>query len=105
MNDWVLLVLWLYYLPLVVCALGFAVRTGRDYQRDVAARAAAERTHRLYAPELTIGTLLGRAVLTFVPVLNVLTAVFAFALGRRALIRALDWIWTLTDVPLVPRKR
>lgn len=87
----------LYWLPLAVCLIGYVVRTWRNYQKDIESRASDS----IYHPTDTIGTLIGRGVLTILPVGNLLAATFDVA--PMLLGRFFSWIGRVFDQPLVPR--
>lgn len=87
----------LYWLPLAVCLIGYVVRTWRNYQKDIKARAADS----IYTPTDTIGTLIGRALVSVVPVANLWASVFD--LGPKIFGRFFKWIGNVFDQPLVPR--
>lgn len=89
----------LYWLPLAVCLIGYVVRTWRNYQKDITARA----TDSIYIPTDTIGTLIGRGLVTILPVTNLLAA--CFDLAPKMLGRFFEWIGRVFDQPLVPRRK
>lgn len=104
--------IYLYWLPLLVCALGFTIRTWVNFQQDHQSRSVYE-THRAekrhtnvyvetYRPTDTIGTLIARAIVTFVPIANLWVALFD--LTPMMLSRYLGAIGKLFDIPLVPRR-
>lgn len=86
--------LMLYWLPVVVCAQGYLMRTVKRYRECVAARAAGKHFH-----SDTIGTLLGRLIATFCPVLNLLAAICD--LGPKLLAGFFQRIGKMFDQPLV----
>jgi hypothetical protein len=104
MTDWVL-GLWankwiafgLYWLPLAFCAFGYVVRTARNFAKD---RAERMRAGAYYHPTDTIGTLIGRGVVTIVPIANFCAAVFDLA--PEVFGRFFKWIGRVFDQPLVP---
>lgn len=109
----------LYWLPLVVCVFGYTLRTWLNYQSDLLERELAEKSRReavgtpaekqppwvssirIYAPTDTIGTLIGRALVSVVPVANLWASVFD--LGPKIFGRFFKWIGNVFDQPLVPR--
>lgn len=104
MIDWVL-GLWankwiafgLYWLPLAFCSFGYVTRTARNFAKDRAARVKPGST---YYPTDTIGTLIGRALVSIVPLANVCAA--AFDLAPEVFGRFFDWIGRVFNQPLVP---
>lgn len=106
---------WSYWLPVALCLIGYILITVEDYQKDVKNRdedekAALENTDPNgkrayrpgYTPKLTAGIIIGRFVVSFIPVINVLLTVFKF-FPRLAgdIIKAFGkWL----DIPLVPKR-
>lgn len=84
----------LYWLPVLVCAMGYLVRTVKRYRECVAARAAGKH---FYSD--TVGTLIGRVTATFCPVLNLLAA--TCDLGPKLLSGFFQRIGKMFDQPLV----
>lgn len=67
----------LYWLPLCLCAVAYIWRTWSNYQADVRGRATAEQSERgYYTPTDTYGSLIGRALATVTPGMNLIAAVF-----------------------------
>lgn len=104
MIDWVL-GLWankwiafgLYWVPLAFCAVGYILRTGRNFKKD---RAARVKPGGIYYPTDTLGTLIGRGLVTVIPVANFGAAVFDLA--PEVFGRFFDWIGRVFNQPLVP---
>jgi len=93
----------LYLVPLVFCLVFYTVRTVKNYRNDVAERAGHLRQDDSwgYIPTDTIGTLIGRALVSILPVANIWAALFDLAPGVFGnLFKALG---RLFDQPLVPR--
>lgn len=77
-NSWIALLL--YWLPLALCAYGYTVRSALKVRKDCAVREkAATQEHGLYLPSITLGTLVGYAATTVVPVANLFAAIFDVA--------------------------
>ena len=94
----------LYWLPLVLCVYGYMLTIVQRVRKDRAASAehqsGAPCSH--YHPSITVGSLLGYAVLTVCPALNLLAALFDVApTVFRGLIR---WCGQILDAPLVPKR-
>lgn len=87
----------LYWLPLAFCAVGYTVRTYRNCAADMDRRS---KLRGYYNPTDTLGTLIGRAVITLLPVGNLLAAVFD--LGFEAWTLVFKCLEKLFSVPLVP---
>lgn len=107
MIDWIMqfeftgwMGLALYWLPASLCAYGYTVRTWLNYQKDVAKRDEVEPSY--YVPTDTIGTLLGRALVTICPVANLWSATFDVA--PRLFSSFFKWLGRVFDTPLVPRR-
>jgi hypothetical protein len=102
--DWVLN-LWanrwiafgLYWLPLAFCAFGYILRTGRNFRKD---RAKRVEVGEFYHPTDTIGTLIGRGLLTIIPLANVCAAVFDLA--PEVFGKFFSWLERVFSQPLVP---
>jgi hypothetical protein len=87
-----------YWIPLFFCAYGYTVRTWINYQKDVLDRSI----DKYYYPTDTIGDLIGRGLITIMPVGNLLAAIFDVAPRLfESFFRALKKIFTQ---PLVPKK-
>jgi hypothetical protein len=87
----------LYWLPMAFCAFGYLVRTARNFAKD---RRARVQVGGYYHPTDTVGSLLGRAVMTILPIGNLFAAIFDVApdlLGR-----FFKWLHRVFDQPLVP---
>jgi uncharacterized membrane protein HdeD (DUF308 family) len=80
----------LYWLPLVLCAIGYVFRTIIKYQECCELRAEGKT---FYSD--TIGVLIGRFILTVVPVLNLFALVFSVMGGYFKVLAH------ILDVPLV----
>jgi len=103
-QDWFLhqeingtLAILLYWLPLVLCTYGYAVRTGYDIAKD-----KRECHKQYYTPELRIGTLIGRGIAAIVPVVNLLCAIFDVA--PEVFSRFFTWIGEVFNQPIVSKK-
>lgn len=101
----------LYWLPLSLCAYGFTLRTWANYQKDVAAReeytAALDTMEnvrvRIYYPTDTIGSLIGRTLVTVLPIANLWAATFDVA--PRLFGSFFRWIGQVFNTPLVPKRK
>ena len=99
----------LYWVPLSFCAYGYTIRTWVNYQKDVATRdaeimqLAKPPVHTVfYRPTDTVGTLIGRALITIIPVANLWAAVFDIA--PKVFGSLFKWIGRVFDQPLVPKR-
>lgn len=100
-NSWIALLL--YWLPLVMCAYGYAVEFVQLYRDEIRARAKAEADEKAYySPTLTLGWIVGHVVITIVPIVNLLAAVFDAA--PKAFGDFFTWLGKALDIPLVPKR-
>lgn len=101
----------LYWVPVSVCVYGYTVRTWLNYQKDVGQREKVQtqqpdkdgRVPKFYSPTDTIGTLIGRALVTALPVANIWAA--AFDVAPKLFSTLFKWIGRVFDQPLVPRHK
>lgn len=89
--------IFLYWLPLALCAVGYISRTYHNYQRDKTERI---RPGAYYTPSDTIGTLIGRGLISIIPVANVCAATFDVA--PELFGRFFDKLEIIFSAPLVP---
>ena len=71
----------LYWLPVLVCFIGYSFRTHKEIKEDIEKRDGVEAAKRIgqsgyYYPTVTIGTFIGRGIATLLPVVNLWAAVF-----------------------------
>lgn len=104
MIDWILtfsfnstLGLLLYWLPLGFCGYGYLMRTHRNYRKDKAKR---EEAGGYYTPTDKLGTLIGRGLVSVIPVANLCAAVFD--LGPEVFSRVIERLENVFNIPLVP---
>lgn len=88
----------LYWLPMASCLVFYTARTARGYMRDKARRAGADGAY--YVPSETVGGILGRALVSIVPVANLWAAFFDLA--PNVFERLFEWIGATFNQPLVP---
>jgi hypothetical protein len=92
--------LMLYWLPLSFCAVFYTVRTARNYVND---RRRREDNERNYYPTDTLGSLIGRGIVSVFPIVNIWAALFDLApvvFGK-----AFKWIGKIFNQPLVPERK
>ena len=105
--------LFLYKLPLSLCVVGYTIRTFDNFHRDLEARErylnylkAKENNepfvnvNSYYRPTDTIGTLIGRALVSLIPVANLWAGIFDVA--PRMFSRVIKLVEKVFDTPLVP---
>jgi len=90
---------WTYWIPLVLCAVGYTIRTIKQIQH-IKAYELGENVR--YVQDLTVGTVLWRVVLTVTPIVNVLA--LSFSLGFDMLGWMWKWIENILDIKLVSKK-
>lgn len=107
MIDWIiglkyngLLGVLLYIVPASLCAYGYLIRIWVDYQKDVQYRREYPKT---YTPNLTIGSLIGYALITVLPVANLWAALFDIA--PDVFRTAFKYIRRVFNQPLVPPRK
>jgi hypothetical protein len=101
-NGWIALLL--YWLPLALCAYGFTVRSVLKFRNDRGRRDEQEsEEHGFYMPTLTLGTLIGYAVTTVVPIANLFAAIFDVA--PKVFADFWEWCDRALNIPLVPKRK
>jgi len=85
---------WLYWVPVAACLFGFILDFFKDYQRDVVASTAS-----YYTAHLTWGSILGRTLVSFIPVINIGLFVFwhFWRIAKNFIELFNDWL----NIPLV----
>ena len=106
MKDWILhywanvwIAIGLYWLPLGICCVGYIIRTWRNVRKDLKSRDAGG----AYYPTDTVGTLIGRGIVSVIPIANLCAA--AFDLAPEMLGRFIERLGKIFDQPLVPKRR
>lgn len=84
----------LYWMPAVLCAYGYTARTSQRYRQCCEKRDKGE-----YFKSDTVGTLIGRFIMTLTPVMNLFAAIFD--LGPRVFGSFFEMIGRAFDRPLV----
>jgi len=92
-----------YWLPLVLCAIGYSVRTIKQIQGIKAYRERSGKLtdHVPYVHDLTVGTVLWRVLLTVTPVINILA--LSFSLLTDMVGQVLSWVGSVLDFKLVSK--
>lgn len=97
-------VFYFYWVPVMVSALGYLLLSIKHYHADLAQFKLyqADPLRVRYTPTLTVGTLVGRAIVCFIPIINGLVALWKFTpiLARDIIDVCGQWL----DIPLVPKK-
>jgi hypothetical protein len=102
-----------YWLPVVLCIFGYLRQNQEEYKTDVANRTEYEKTlsspnfdpngswRPSYTPTLTVGTVVGRIVVSLVPLVNIFKGIyFLFHIGSDIVGFFNDWL----NIPLVPKR-
>ncbi len=113
LTNW--LGLLLYWLPAALCLYGYTIRIWYRYQNDYAKRSAAEKVKELraagskdvyssgtYIPSLTVGSILGYALLTIIPIANLFAAIFDVA--PKVFSSLIKYLEKVFNQPLVPAR-
>lgn len=82
--------IWTYWIPLVLCAIGYSYRTYVQIQ-DIKRYSKDKHAH--YVPDLTVGTIVWRMFLTVTPIVNILS--FSFSILEdmvRKLCNGIEWV-------------
>jgi len=91
----------LYWAPLLLCAVGYTHRTWVNYQKDVNTRGVVLLAGRgYYCPTDRIGDILGRALVSSLPIANLWAACFDVA--PRMFSKFFCWLSKVFNQPLVP---
>lgn len=88
-----LMAIFLYWIPLVVCGSVYLFECVGEYRDDV-----KRSEKKFYSPNLTIGVIAWRFLLTVVPCVNLIAMVFD------CMSSVFKWLGKFLDVPLVPKK-
>lgn len=94
-----LLALYLYWIPLALCLIGYSVRSINNYRNELARRDECIRTGYGYFPTLTLGTLVGRVFCSVIPGLNLVSLVFS--VGGPMLSEICRFFSDILNIPLV----
>lgn len=89
--------IFLYWIPAILCLIGFTLRSIVEYRQDV-----GESVHSYYRPQLTVGLLVLRVVASVLPGWNLL--VLLFNVGYDMLAGVLRFFGELLNIPLVPKR-
>jgi hypothetical protein len=89
----------LYWVPLTFCVVGYTWRTWTNFRKDRKAR----ENDKNYYPTDTVGSLVGRALVSVLPLANMWAALFD--LSPEVFGRLFTWIGKVFDQPLVPVRK
>lgn len=89
----------LYWIPLAVCSFGYLIRTFKNYLKDKNRRDGND-DNTYYTPTETLGDLIGRGLISIIPIANILAAIFDVM--PEILSKLFHWIGEKFNKPLVP---
>ncbi len=98
----------LFWFPMTICIVGYTMRTFRQIQTDKKNRLESEvqnsdeRYVPVYYPTITVGDIIGRIVICFIPIANLWACLFD--VSPELFHKLFSWISKTFDMPLV-RKR
>lgn len=90
-----MLALYVYWVPLFICAVVYFFRTIKLYKSDLTKRQES----RFYIPTLTVGLIVWFILLTITPCANLFALVFDCASS------VFTWFRKVLDIPLVPKQK
>lgn len=94
----------LYWVPMAVCFIGYTMRTSRNIQKDKEERAKYKKEpddKNYYTPTDTIGDLIGRGIVSVVPMCNLWAA--SFDVSPKLFGKFYSWIGKTFNQPIVPK--
>lgn len=87
----------LYWVPAALCFAGYTIRNFREYREDIQSRQKSDQGGiNFYLPQLTIGRIVRRILLPFIPVANLFFLIFD------VLADYLEYVDRFLSIPLVP---
>jgi hypothetical protein len=93
-----------YWLPAILCIFGYLRQIQEEYHKDVASRDEYEKCdnkNKAYYPTLTVGKIVGRVVVSIIPLVNIWKGVyFLFRIGKDII----DIFDTWLNIPLVKKR-
>jgi hypothetical protein len=99
----------LYWLPFTICVVGYVIRTCLQYQHERTLRDKYDNPPPgtgyldIYYPRLRLRTIVGRAIVSIIPFVNIIAAVFNVA--PKMLASFYNWCVRILDTPLVPPRK
>ena len=106
-----LLGFFLYWVPMFFCLVGYTIKTARNFKKDKEKRKKCEaqdltqKPHMIkhYYPTDTLGELIGRGLVSIIPIANFLAAMFD--VSPEFFRSIFKWIGGVFDQPLVPKRK
>lgn len=93
-----IIVLLFYAIPACICLISDVHKTVQDIKTDIRKRSEA-----YYSPEVTIGRLLGKLLLTLIPVVNIIKALMYLLTDFAEIV--ISFVDKVLSTPLVPKKK
>lgn len=87
-----------YWLPMILCAVGYSVRTFKQIQHI---KVYHIDKHAGYVEDLTVGTVLWRVLLTVTPIVNIFA--LSFSLLSDMVSTVLNWLASILEFKLVQK--
>ena len=98
-NTWI--ALGLYWLPWLLCIVGYIIDSYNEIREDIIRRET--RNLDQYYPIITLGTLIWRAIISVVPIVNLAPTIFVHL--PKFCGNFFKIIHEIFDMPLVPPKK
>lgn len=101
-NVWLSIIL--YYLPLVICVIGYSQRVHEDIRTDIENRSEALKNLQegkldYYTPKVTYGSILGYAFVSIIPIANLWAALFD--VSPHLFSKLIKWFKEFFDTPII----
>jgi len=94
----------IYWVPVSLCVFGYTLRTFNNYRHDLIQRRKSElKKVDYYSPTDTIGDIIGRAIVSVIPIANTWAATFDVA--PKLFSKLFEFVGRIFDQPLVPEKK
>lgn len=96
---------YLYWAPTIYCLVFYFARTVINYREDKARhqKYLEDPRNNYYSPNENVGGIIGRIIVSFLPVINIWCALFDLTPG--VVKRFSQYIGNLLNIPLVPKKK
>lgn len=91
---------WTYWLPMILCFIGYTGRTW--YQVKELKRPKKDNYDYSRVPPLTVGTIIGRILLSTIPLVNIIALVFGLSYDMVS--KAGSWISKVLNFELVKKR-
>lgn len=91
---------WTYWLPMILCFVGYTGRTW--YQIKELRRGRTDKYEYRHLDSITVGTILGRVLLSVTPIVNIIALVFG--LSYDMMNKVGSWISNILSFELVKKR-